>query len=92
MDKYLIEGSLRLQKNIVKAIEKYGYTFDCKLIKTKYFGDDEEFCTLVCAKDETLILGKPRHQRNFAGFNYVLVKAVDIHKCNLYSLKCIMLK
>lgn len=88
MDKYLIEGTLRHQNNLLKAKNKYGLEFYCKIINTKYFGDDEDIATLVCYDDETIILGKPRFSDNFTKEKY-LVKLVDKNKSNLYSIEII---
>lgn len=60
MDLLRIDGCLRHQDNIQKAKTKYGLKFYCKIIYTKYFGDDEDIATLVCYNDPTIILGKPK--------------------------------
>jgi hypothetical protein len=67
---YIIEGTLRLQDNLVEAKSRYGIRFKGKIINTKYFNDSEDIPTLVCAKDESLVLGKPRFPENFKDSEY----------------------
>ena len=67
---FLIEGTLRHQGNLLIAKSKYGVTFTGKLIFTKYFGDDEDFLTLVCSDDIKLVLGKPRNPHYFTDPEY----------------------
>lgn len=86
----LIEGTLRHQNNINIAKQKYGNTFNCKIINTNYFGDETIIPTLVVSDDISLVLGKPRYPDKFTDDEYK-IKIVDNNNCGLYSievLKC----
>lgn len=85
MDLLHIEDCVKHQDNIQKAKTKYGLKFYCKIIYTKYFGDDEDIATLVCYDDPTIILGKPRYIENFTKEKY-LAKLYD--PCELHSDTC----
>lgn len=85
---FLIEGSLRLQSNIIAAKLKFGLIFYAKIIMTNYFGDDEKIVTLVCKDDESLILGKPRYSKNFTKSEYK-IKLVDNNMSGLYSVEIV---
>jgi len=68
-----IEGTVRLQDNVLLAKSRYGTTFECKIISTKYFkfmGNDSDVPTLVCCKDESLVLGKPSNPEYFTKEKY----------------------
>lgn len=69
-EKYHIEGTLRHQDNLVEAKSRYGSRFKVKLINTKYFSDSVDYETIVCVKDESLVLGKPRFPENFKDSEY----------------------
>jgi len=81
-----VEGTLRLQNNLLIAKSKYGSIFNATIISTKYFGDDEDIPTLVCKDDIKLVLGKPRHPENFTNNEYK-IKLIDRNNCGLYSIE-----
>lgn len=82
---YLIEGTLRHQKNIIIAKNKYGMTFNCEIINTNYFDDSSVVPTLVCIDDINLVLGKPRYPENFIDDEYK-IKLVDRNNMGIYSI------
>lgn len=87
----LIEGTLRHQSNIMNAKTKYGNIFNGKIIYTKYSGDTNDVPTLVCSRDISLVLGKPRYPEKFTDNEYK-IKVIDRNNSGLYSIevsKCI---
>jgi hypothetical protein len=86
---YIIEGTLRHQDNINIAKSRYGNTFMGKIIYTKYFNDDENIKTLVCNKDTSLVLGKPRYDDNFLEGKEYMIKLVSQPPFGLYNIKII---
>lgn len=85
-----IEGSLRHKANIIKAFNRFGSIVECKLIDTQYFGDklDRLFPTIVCCKDESLILGKPRFPDKFTRKTF-MVEIMEIENGIMYFLNVI---
>jgi len=83
---YLIEGTLRLQENLVTAKSRYGSVFNGKIINTKYFGDDEDIPTLVCSNDLSLILGKPRYAEHFTEEEYI-INVINNNHTGLLSIE-----
>jgi hypothetical protein len=75
MENVIIEETIRLEDNIIKAKNKYGTSFDGEIIMTKYFGlHDKNIDTLVCKNDNTIVLGKPRKRTNFKYCTINLIK------------------
>jgi hypothetical protein len=91
VDNYHIEGTMRLQNNLLIAKERFGTNFNCKIVNTKWFNNhpanvpsgwrDKDVPTLVCVEDEEIILGKPRFPENFNQNEY-MVELVNTHPQN----------
>lgn len=88
-----IDGTIRLQSNIIKANNIFGNKFIGEIIKMnpkKFFPSDdslylgvEDFQVLVCKDNNEIILGKTRFQVNFKFCEIELVK----HFHGLYNIK-----
>ena len=76
-----IEGTLRLQDNLLRAKQRYGLKFGGEIIlmkSTDYFDSkdipDQEIPVLVCRDDHKILLGKPRYDVDFQYCKIELVK------------------
>ena len=54
----------------MKAKAQFGMKFLTKIIITKYFGNELDIPTLVCCRDEPIVLGKPRFPHEFTANTY----------------------